>query len=62
MGTVESTVANTYYFSRLIRNNPELPLEMFWSNQQDNGVDMDISGAWVTAHSKNKNRAVKLIE
>lgn len=61
-GIGDATIVNTYYFGRLMKKNPELPLEIFWPNQQSNGVHMNVSGAGVTAHSKNKDGAIKLIE
>jgi iron(III) transport system substrate-binding protein len=61
-GIGDATIVNTYYFGRLMKKNPELPLEIFWPNQQSNGVHMNVSGAGVTAHSKNRNGAIKLIE
>ncbi len=56
------TVVNTYYFGRLMKKKPNLPLAIFWPNQQGSGVHMNVSGAGVTAHSKNLNGAVALIE
>lgn len=61
-GIGDATIVNTYYFGRLMKKSPELPLEIFWPNQQTNGVHMNVSGAGVTAHSKNKDRAINLIE
>jgi iron(III) transport system substrate-binding protein len=61
-GIGDVTIVNTYYFGRLMKKNPELPLEIFWPNQQSNGVHMNVSGAGVTTHSKNKEGAIKLIE
>jgi len=61
-GIGDATIVNTYYFGRLMKKKPELPLEIFWPNQKSNGVHMNVSGAGVTAHAKNKDRAIKLIE
>ena len=61
-GIGDAAIVNTYYFGRLMKKKPELPLEIFWPNQQNNGVHMNVSGAGVTAHSKNRNGAIKLIE
>ncbi len=61
-GIADATVVNTYYFGRLMKKQPELPLAIFWPNQETNGVHMNVSGAGVTTHAKNKDAAVKLIE
>lgn len=61
-GIGDATVVNTYYFGRLMKKNPTLPLEIFWPNQQGSGVHVNISGAGVTTHAKNKKEAIKLLE
>lgn len=61
-GIGDATIVNTYYFGRLMRENPELPLAIFWPNQDSNGVHINVTGAGVTAHSKNKSGAIQLIE
>lgn len=61
-GIGDATIVNTYYFGRLMKKKPELPLEIFWPNQQSNGVHVNVSGAGVTTHSKNREGAIKLIE
>lgn len=61
-GIGDATIVNTYYFGRLMKKKPELPLSIFWPNQQSSGVHMNVSGAGVTAHAKNKDGAIKLIE
>ena len=37
-------------------------VRIFWPNQQDRGVHVNISGAGVAKHSKNKASAIKLLE
>ena len=65
-GQCDVTLVNTYYFGRLMAQNPDLPLAIFWPNQnlQDRaaGVHVNISGAGVTRHAKNPAGAQKLIE
>ena len=34
----------------------------FWANQQTTGTHVNVSGAGVTAHAKNRANAVKLLE
>ena len=65
-GQCDLTLVNTYYFGRLMAQTPDLPLAIFWPNQnlQDRaaGVHVNISGAGVTRHAKNPAGAQKLIE
>ncbi|MBK9427705.1 MAG: Fe(3+) ABC transporter substrate-binding protein [Gammaproteobacteria bacterium] len=65
-GQCDVTLVNTYYFGRLMAQSPDLPLAIFWPNQnlQDRaaGVHVNISGAGVTRHAKNPAGAQKLIE
>jgi len=55
-------IVNTYYFGRLIKEKPELPLAIFWANQEKGGVHVNVSGAGVTAHAKNRDEAVRFLE
>lgn len=61
-GVGDVTVVNTYYFGRLLKKNPDLPLAIFWPNQKTSGVHMNVSGAGVTKYAKNMDEAVKLLE
>jgi iron(III) transport system substrate-binding protein len=61
-GIGDVTVVNTYYFGRLMKEKPELPLAIFWPNQNTNGVHMNVSGAGITSHAKHKEAAIKLLE
>jgi iron(III) transport system substrate-binding protein len=61
-GVGDVAVVNTYYFGRLLKKNPDLPLAIFWPNQETTGVHMNVSGAGITKHAKNKDEAVKLLE
>ena len=61
-GIGDATIVNTYYFGRLMKKNPELPLAIFWPNQDSDGVHMNVSGAGLTLHAKNKDGAAKLLE
>ncbi|MFC6351491.1 extracellular solute-binding protein [Stenotrophomonas acidaminiphila] len=55
-------VVNTYYLGRQKRDNPELPVQPFWPNQDGRGVHVNVSGAGVTAHSDNVEGARAFIE
>lgn len=65
-GQCDVTIVNTYYFGRLMEKKPDLPLAIFWPNQnlksKSAGVHVNISGAGVTRHAKNPAGAQKLIE
>ena len=61
-GQCEVGVANTYYLARLKKKNPRFPVAIFWPNQNDRGVHVNISGAGVTRYAKNRKNAIKLIE
>ncbi len=61
-GQCDVGIANTYYFGRLIEKHPDLKLALFWPNQNDKGVHVNVSGAGVTLHAKNEKGAVKLLE
>lgn len=61
-GIGHATIVNTYYFGRLMKKNPKLPLAIFWPNQESSGVHMNVSGAGITKYAKNKDGAVALIE
>jgi len=63
-GLGQATVVNTYYFGRLMKKKPDLPLALFWPGQDSDstGVHMNISGAGVTTHAGNAEEAVALLE
>ncbi|MEZ5539777.1 MAG: extracellular solute-binding protein [Pseudomonadales bacterium] len=57
-------IANTYYFGRLQRDQPDIAVRVFWPNQGEgqDGVHINIAGGGVTAHAKHRDEAVKLLE
>jgi iron(III) transport system substrate-binding protein len=61
-GKCDITIANTYYYGRLMEKNPSLPLAIFWPNQEGSGVHVNISGAGVTRYAPHPEAAVKLLE
>lgn len=61
-GQCDVGIVNTYYFGRLLRDNPELSLKLFWADQGGHGVHINISGAGVTAHSPRAEQARKFLE
>ena len=61
-GQCDVAVVNHYYLARLVAKDPALPVAIFWANQQTTGVHVNISGAGVTAHTKNRDHAIRLLE
>ena len=56
-------IVNHYYFGRMLKRNPSIPVDLFWPNQgeSEGGVYVDISGAGVMKYARNKELAVKLL-
>ena len=61
-GQCDVGIINTYYFGRLQNSNPDFKVALFWPNQEDRGVHVNISGAGVTRHAKQPDEAIKLLE
>lgn len=61
-GQCDVGIVNTYYFGRLQKEDPAIPVAVFWPNQLDAGVHVNISGAGIVAYSKHKVAAQKLLE
>lgn len=61
-GKCDVGVVNTYYLGRMLKKDPNFPVALFWANQEGRGVHVNISGAGVTKHAKNRKAAVQLIE
>lgn len=61
-GEADVAIANHYYLGRILQENPEFPIRIFWANQDDRGAHVNISGAGVTTHAPNSENAVKLLE
>ena len=67
-GECDIAIANTYYFAGLAKSKKErdrkaaAAVRLFWPNQDGRGAHVNISGAGIAKHSKNRANAVKLIE
>lgn len=66
-GRCDVGLVNTYYYGRMLRENPDLPVKLFWPNQAGaknhlGGVHVNVSGAGITTHTKNREAAVKFLE
>ncbi|MET0987178.1 MAG: extracellular solute-binding protein [Steroidobacteraceae bacterium] len=61
-GQCDVGLVNTYYYGRMVHDKPDLPVKVFWADQQGNGVHVNVSGAGVTEFSRHKDAAVKFLE
>lgn len=61
-GQCDVGIANTYYLGRLLRDDPDYPVKIFWPNQGDRGTHVNISGAGITRYSDNPEAAQALLE
>ena len=66
-GRCDVGIVNSYYLGRALRDDPALPVTVFWPNQGTTGADasgvhVDVSGAGVTTHADNVAGARAFIE
>ncbi len=61
-GQCDVGIVNSYYFGRMHAADPGVKIKLFWPNQQDRGVHVNISGAGVTKYAKQPEEAIKLLE
>jgi iron(III) transport system substrate-binding protein len=61
-GQCDVGLTNHYYLARIVAKTPDFPVAPFWANQQTTGTHVNISGAGVTAHAKNRANAIKFLE
>jgi len=61
-GQCDVGLTNHYYLARILAKDAAFPVLPFWANQQTTGTHVNVSGAGVTAHAKNRANAVKLLE
>jgi iron(III) transport system substrate-binding protein len=67
-GQCDLALVNTYYYGGMLVEGDEAERKaiattaLFWPNQQDRGVHVNISGAGVTAAAKNRDNAIRLLE
>ena len=61
-GQCDVGIVNTYYFGRLHKQNPDLKVKLFWPNQDDRGVHVNLSGAGITKYAPHADEARKLLE
>ncbi|MEK7286440.1 MAG: extracellular solute-binding protein [Nitrospirota bacterium] len=61
-GICDVGIVNSYYYGRLIEKKPNSPLALFWPNQTDRGVHVNITGAGLTKHAKHEKAAILFME
>ena len=61
-GQCEVGLSNSYYYGRLLDEQPNFPVKVFWANQGTTGTHVNISGAGVVTGSDNPDGALKLME
>lgn len=67
-GIGDIAIMNSYYIGRMsvskdpVEQEVFKKLKIFFPNQNDGGTHINISGAGLTKHAKNKENAIKLIE
>ena len=61
-GQCDVGVTNTYYLARMLAKDPNLPVQPFFANQQTTGTHVNVSGAGVTAHARNRAGAIRFLE
>ncbi|AYC34751.1 extracellular solute-binding protein [Pseudomonas cavernae] len=61
-GQCDVGIVNTYYYGRLHQQNPQLRAKLFWPNQQDRGVHVNLSGIGLTQYAPHPQAAQQLVE
>jgi iron(III) transport system substrate-binding protein len=61
-GQCDVGLVNTYYFGRMQRDNPAVPVKLFWPDQEGSGVHVNVSGAGITAHAPHAAEARRFLE
>jgi iron(III) transport system substrate-binding protein len=67
-GECDLTLANTYYLGGMVNSSDEAEKQaaakvaVFWPDAKTTGVHVNVSGAGVTAHARNRANAVALLE
>lgn len=61
-GQCDVGIVNTYYYGRLHKQKPNLAVKLFWPNQGDRGVHVNLSGIGLTKHAPHPEAAKALVE
>jgi iron(III) transport system substrate-binding protein len=60
-GTCDVGITNHYYLARLLEDDPEFPVKVFWANQGEEGTHVNVSGAGITAEADDPELAARLL-
>jgi len=61
-GLCEVGITNHYYLARLLAEDPDFPVKLFWADQDAQGVHVNISGGGVTRFADDPDEAQQLLE
>ena len=61
-GQCQLGVVNSYYFGRLQKTQPDLPLALFWPAASEGGVHVNVAGAGVTRFAPHREKAIAFLE
>ncbi len=61
-GQCDVGIVNSYYLGRLLKEEPALPLRLFWPLAETGGVHVNVSGVGVTRHADHHEAAVRFVE
>ena len=68
VGVCDVAIVNNYYLAGMLDSSQEKEItaakkvKLFWPDQRGNGAHVNISGAGVLTHAKNKDEAILLLE
>ena len=61
-GQCDVGIVNTYYLAQELAKNEALPVGVFWANQGNQGVHMNISGAGLVKDAPHRAAAITLLD
>lgn len=61
-GQCDVGIVNSYYYGRLHKQQPDLGVKLFWPNQGDRGVHVNLSGIGLNTYAPHPQAAIALVE
>ncbi|MCU1368859.1 MAG: putative binding protein component of iron transporter precursor [Ilumatobacteraceae bacterium] len=61
-GACDVGIANHYYLARELEQDPDLPVDLIWANQETGGTHVNISGGGITKYAGNPELAQDFLE
>lgn len=61
-GACDVGIANHYYLARALDEDPDLPVDLIWANQETGGTHVNISGGGVTKYADNPELGQQFLE